>query len=128
MNPKFEHFMEEADIGSGEKTPAELADLKETEHLREQQEQARQQQHPMDGALLMQVIEEQQYIAQHESHTPPEDGNTVEKTKKAEKTEKPETDMAASPVPAPAVSAPVHTKKSRRAHARHEAAPPSRAG
>jgi hypothetical protein len=70
MAPKFEHFMDEADIGSGEKTPTEMEDLEKTEHLREQQEQARQQARPMDGALLQQVVEEQEYINQHESHTP----------------------------------------------------------
>ncbi|WP_147383855.1 hypothetical protein [Noviherbaspirillum sedimenti] len=70
MAPKFGHFIEEADIGSGEKTPAELEDLEKTAHLREQQEQARQQARPMDGALLQQVIEEQLYINQQESHTP----------------------------------------------------------
>lgn len=122
MNPKFEHFMEEADIGSGEKTPAELADLKETEHLREQQEQARQQEHPMDGGLLLQVIEEQQYIAQHESHTPPEDAHTGEKTEKHERK------LAASSGPVPVVNTPAHKKKSRRAHTRHEAASPGRSG
>lgn len=70
MVQKFGNFMEESDIGSGEKTPAELEDLEKTRHLREQQEQARQQARPMDGGLLQQVIEEQQYINQHESHTP----------------------------------------------------------
>ncbi len=70
MKPKFSHLMEEADIGSGEKTPAEIDDLEETQHLREQQEQATQQAHAMDGGLLQQVTEEQQYISQQESHTP----------------------------------------------------------
>lgn len=70
MAPKFEHFIDEADIGSGEKTPAEMEDLEKTQHLREDQEQARQQARPMDGALLQQVVEEQQYINSQESHTP----------------------------------------------------------
>lgn len=70
MAPKYGHFMEESDIGSGEKTSAEMEDLEQTRHLREQQEQARQQARPMDGGLLQQVTEEQQYINQHESHTP----------------------------------------------------------
>ena len=70
MAPKFEHFMDEADIGSGEKTPTEMEDLEKTKHLQEEQEQARQQARPMDGALLQQVVEEQQYINQQESHTP----------------------------------------------------------
>lgn len=70
MAPKYAHFMEESDIGSGEKTPAEMEDLEQTRNLREQQEQARQQARPMDGGLLQQVTEEQQYINQHESHTP----------------------------------------------------------
>ncbi|TCS36003.1 hypothetical protein EDC30_10866 [Paucimonas lemoignei] len=70
MAPKYEHFMDEADIGSGEKTPAEIDDLEKTKHLRKEQEQARQEARPMDGALLHQVVEEQQYINQHESHTP----------------------------------------------------------
>lgn len=122
MNPKFEHLMDEADIGSGEKTPAELADLKETEQLREQQERARQQEHPMDGGSLLQVTEEQQYIAQHESHTPPEDAKTEEKT------EKPEVDMAAPTEPIATDNTPANTKKSRRAHARHESVNSSRAG
>lgn len=123
MKPKFEHFMEEADIGSGEKTPAELADLKETEHLPEQQERAKQQEHPMDGGSLLQVTEEQQYIAQQESHALPGDAKT------GEKTEKPEMDMA-NPAVSPAAmnNAPGKTKKSRRGHARQEVASPSRAG
>lgn len=70
MAPKFEHLMDEADIGSGEKTPAEMEDLEKTKHLQDDQEQARQQNRPMDGALLQQVVEEQQYINQQESHTP----------------------------------------------------------
>lgn len=70
MAPKYAHFMEESDIGSGEKTPAEMEDLEQTRNLREQQEQARQQARPMDGGLLQQVTEEQQFINQHESHTP----------------------------------------------------------
>ena len=70
MTPKFEHLMDEADIGSGEKTPTEIDDLEETKHLREQQEEARQQPRPMDGGQLQQVVEEQKYINQHESHTP----------------------------------------------------------
>jgi DNA-binding protein H-NS len=87
MAPKYEHFMDEADIGSGEKTPTEMEDLEQTKHLREQQEQARQQARPMDGALLQQVIEEQQYINQHESHTPHgvvDDGIATEEGKKDE--------------------------------------------
>jgi hypothetical protein len=72
MAQKFEHFMEESDIGSGEKTPAEMEDLEKTKHLREQQELAKQQARPMDGGLLQQVTEEQQYINQQESHTPPD--------------------------------------------------------
>lgn len=70
MTPKFEHFMDEADIGSGEKTPEEIKDLERTKHLKEEQEQARQQARPMDGASLQQVVEEQEYINAHESHTP----------------------------------------------------------
>lgn len=70
MKPKYGHLMEESDIGSGEKTPAEMEDLEQTRHLREQQEQAMQQAHPLDGGSLQQVTEEQQFINQHESHTP----------------------------------------------------------
>ena len=110
MKPKFEHFMDEADIGSGEKTPAELADEKETNHLREQQEQSRQQARPMDGGLLWQVTEEQQYLAQHESHTPTEGGKSME-----------------APVTAPAAPSPAiprNAKKSRRAQSRQDGGRP----
>lgn len=127
MKPKIEHFMEEADIGSGEKTPAELADQKDTEHLREQQEQARQQQHSLDGGSLLQVTEEQQYIAQHESHTPPEEGQAAQQVDAAapaagEKSSDSQTE--ALEVPSPAVTA----KKSRHTHARHEGGRSGRAG
>jgi len=108
MDPKLEHFMEEADIGSGEKTPAELADLKETERLREQQEQARQQGHPLDGGLLLQVTEEQQYIAQHESHTPPDKADAVA--------------TAGAPSTASPPQVTRSRKKARRGRARHDAA------
>jgi len=70
MATKLEQLVDESDIGCGEKTPAELEDMEKTAHLRELQEQARQQARPMDGGLLQQVIEEQQYLSQHESHTP----------------------------------------------------------
>lgn len=122
MNPKFEHLMDEADIGSGEKTPAELADLKETEQLREQKERARQQQHPLDGGSLLQVTEEQQYIAQHESHTPPEEGSSVEKTEMLD------TDKASATVPVPADKDLGESKKSRRGDVRQESVRPRRPG
>lgn len=114
MKPKFEHFMDEADIGSGEKTPAELADEKETEHLRQQQEQARQQTRPMDGGLLWQVTEEQQYIAQKESHTPPEDEESGK------------TGVNAPAAPSPDL--PQDAKKSRRSQSRQDTTGPDRAG
>lgn len=70
MVRKSEHLLDEADIGSGEKTPAEREDLEQTKHLGEQQKQASQQGRPQDGSQLHQVVEEQQFINQQESHTP----------------------------------------------------------
>lgn len=70
MKQKVKHFMDEADIGSGEKTPAEQEDMEQTAHLREQQEQANKHAHAQDGSQLQQVIEEQQYILQQENHIP----------------------------------------------------------
>ncbi|QAU34992.1 hypothetical protein [Janthinobacterium sp. 17J80-10] len=130
MKPKIEHFMDEADIGSGEKTPTELADQKDTEHLREQQEQVRQQEHPMDGGSLLQVTEEQQFIAQRESHTPPEDADAaaaLETLEPAQSAKAPGAEMAPPEVASHAASG-ATTKKSRRGHTRHETARHGRAG
>lgn len=113
MSPKFEHFMEEADIGSGEKTPAELEDLEKTRHLREQQEQAKQQARPMDGGLLQQVIEEQLYVSHQESHTP--HGALDEVPSPADQSS---TSEASLPADAPP-KAILGGKKSRRTQARH---------
>ncbi|MBI1891706.1 MAG: hypothetical protein HYS18_13730 [Burkholderiales bacterium] len=70
MASKIRHFMEEADIGSGEKTPAELEDLEKTAHLREDLEKNREHGKPLNGSQLQEVVEEQQFIADHENHTP----------------------------------------------------------
>lgn len=70
MAPKIRHFMDEADIGSGEKTPAELEDMEMTSHLREELEKANPHGKPQDGSQLQEVVEEQQFVLQHESRTP----------------------------------------------------------
>lgn len=65
---KVRHFMDEADIGSGEKTPSQLEDMEQTAHLKEQQEQAKKEAAPQDGSRLYQVVEEQQYLFEQEGH------------------------------------------------------------
>lgn len=65
---KVKHFMDESDIGSGEKTPAQLEDLEQTSHLQEQLESAQREATPQDGSRLYQVVEEQQYLFEHEGH------------------------------------------------------------
>ncbi len=78
MGQKITHFMDEADIGSGEKTAAEQEDMESTKHLKEQQEQAKLRNHPLDGSQLQQVVEEQQYISQQENHVPQNPASAAE--------------------------------------------------
>ncbi len=104
MLPKFKHFMDEADIGSGEKTPAQIEDEESVKQLRTQQEQAGKETHAMDGGTLLQVTEEQQYIATQENHLPDDDAT------------EPDTTQAAPPDSLPVGAT---SPKHRRKHSRH---------
>lgn len=70
MASKSEHFINEDDIGSGEKTPAQREDQEQIQHLGKQQKEANRNVRPQDGSQLHQVVEEQQFLNQQESHTP----------------------------------------------------------
>ena len=70
MAPKIMHFMDEADIGSGEKTPAQLEDMEQVAHLGEDMQNPNPHGHPQDGSQLKEVVEEQQFVSEHENHTP----------------------------------------------------------
>ena len=70
MAPTVRHFMDESDIGSGEKTPAELEDLNDTSHLNEDINNRKQAGAPQDGRQLKEVVDEQEFIAEHENHIP----------------------------------------------------------
>jgi hypothetical protein len=78
MAEEIKHLSNEEDIGSGDKTPAQKEISQEISHLAEDQEKVRKEARPQDGSKLHQVIEEQQYIQQQESHTPdiqPQEGH-----------------------------------------------------
>ena len=68
MAREIKHFLDEDDIGSGEKTPAQIEDQEQTAQLRADRENNPAQGHPLDGGQLLQVVEEQQFLSQHEGH------------------------------------------------------------